>query len=144
MCNTPSTCVHDEWIWTFNGDINTYIMQSRECIKNPLAVGKWLIFVNRERVDRLWGIIHTETKLGKLSVAAQVSSRFHADGYSKNGSHVISVYTPNYKDEADVKRVREALRKLGVQSKIRYKLNLDTLTGKYSDSKKGALSVYYE
>lgn len=143
MCNNPSQCVHGEWIWTFSdGNLNHYIIKSRECIKNPLAVGKWLIFVNRERVDTLWGLIQVQTKLGNLGVAAQVSSRLHADSYSKKGSHVISIYTSNFRDKEEVNTIRETLRTLGIHWRIYYKLNLDTLTGRYSNGKDGALSVY--
>ena len=88
-------------------------------------MGRWLIFANKEYVDKHWGILHTQTKLGNLGIAVQAATRVHADLYSKKGSHVISVYTYSFKDKADVKRVREALRRLGISWKISYIPYLD-------------------
>ena len=140
MCNIPSQCTHEEWLWTFNENPEEYRVQSQEFIKNPQNAGRWLIFRNKEYVDSLWNIIRTQTKLGKLGLAAEASSRAHADVYSKKGSHVIAVYTPDFRDKRQVLRVRENLRTLGVEGKIRYtKLNLAKQDGKDGT----ALTIYY-
>ena len=98
-------------------------------MENPLSLGYWLIYRSKEGVDTLWGPIHTQTVIGKLGIAALASTRIHADIESKSGSHIIKVYTYDYKDEKDVYRVRDALRDLGVFWKIYYykrKISLNT------------------
>ncbi len=45
---------------------------------------------------------------------------------------VICVYTYDWTDEADVRRVRQELRALGITSKIPYKTDDDTNAGRYS------------
>ncbi|MDE1859519.1 MAG: DUF1917 domain-containing protein [Candidatus Micrarchaeota archaeon] len=140
MCNVPSQCDHKEWLWIFNGDFNQAIFQFHECIKNPFLMGRWLIFVNREKVDELWGRLQAPTVLGQLGVAIEASSKLHADLYSKKHSHVLSVYVHSSKDKANVKKVRESLRSLGVFWKLRFIPYLDSEIG----NSEGAKSIYYE
>ena len=53
-----------------------------------------------------------------------------------NGSgpdkRIICVYTHDANDEADVMRVREALRRMGVKRPISYKMDAATAAGRYS------------
>ncbi len=81
--------------------------------------------------------------LGKLGIAIQATSRTHADLYSKQGSHVISVYTYNVKDKEDVKRVRKELQELGIHWRIYYTLYLEA-PKEGSGKSSGAKSIYYE
>ncbi len=57
---------------------------------------------------------------------------------------VICVYTYDWTDEADVRRVREELRALGITSKIAYKADSDTDAGRYSRLGHKRISKYYE
>lgn len=141
MCNVPSQCIHKEWLWVFNHDLNQSIIQFRECLKNPYAIGRWLIFASKGHVDELWGRMQGPTVLGKLGIAIQATSRTHADLYSKQGSHVISVYTYSVKDKEDIKRVRKKLEELGIHWKIRYILYLEAQKEGRSSCAK---SIYYE
>lgn len=43
---------------------------------------------------------------------------------------VICVYTPHPNDEADVMRLREELRRLGVKRPISYKMDAETAAGR--------------
>jgi len=52
---------------------------------------------------------------------------------------VICVYTYDWADEVDVRRIREELRRLGITWKIPYKADEDTIKGRYG---KG-VSKYY-
>jgi hypothetical protein len=51
------------------------------------------------------------------------------------------VYTADWQDEAEVMRVREEIRALGVEDRIGYKRNIETFRGEYS--KKGKRVTYY-
>jgi len=63
---------------------------------------------------------------------------------AESGAKVICVYTYDWTDEKDVKRVREELRKFGVVNKIPYKSDEDTLSGKYRVTGHTRISKYYE
>ena len=95
-------------------------------------MGKWLIFLEKGEVDEMWRRIRNATCEGELGVSAKVSTEKHHPE-SRDTRKVIYVYTRNWEDEADVMRVREELRKLGVSQRIGYKRNIETFEGEYSD-----------
>ena len=122
------------------------ILGERSRIEKQLKAGKWLIFMDREHIDDVWAKIKTATEQGRLGMAAKVStakSKSADIGYKK-GIHVICVYTSDWTDEKDVKRVREELRKLGITNKIPYKADEDTIKGKYAAKGHKSISKYYE
>ncbi|MDT8358003.1 MAG: DUF1917 domain-containing protein [Methanomicrobiaceae archaeon] len=95
-------------------------------------MGKWLIFLEKEEVDEMWRRIRNATCEGRLGVSAKVSTeKQHPESRDSRG--VIYVYTANWEDEAEVMRVREELRKIGVSQRIGYKRNIETFEGEYSD-----------
>ncbi len=102
--------------------------------------GKWLIFVDRDKVDGAWRIIRDETISGLLGISAKVSTA-KPNPDSRDDRKVIFVYTRNWQDEADVMRVRERLRELGYEERLGYKRNIETYKGEYS--KKGKRVTYY-
>jgi hypothetical protein len=102
--------------------------------------GKWLIFVDRDKVDAAWRIIRDETISGGLGISAKVSTA-KPNPDSRDDRKVIFVYTRNWQDEADVMRVRERLRDLGYEERLGYKRNIETYKGEYS--KKGKRVTYY-
>ena len=57
---------------------------------------------------------------------------------------MICVYTYNWTDEDDVKKIREELRQLGITEKIGYKSDQDTIEGKYSTTGHTQISKYWE
>src|SRR3989339_1469745 len=107
--------------------------------------GKWLVFVGNHNVDRAWLKIRKAVEEGKLGGTAKVATaRVNLD-FPGSKTKVICVYTYDWRDERDVKRVREELRKLGITRKIAYKSDDDTDRGKYRTT--GAtekISKYYE
>jgi len=108
--------------------------------------GKWLIFVDRKNVDEVWAKVKKateENKLGRLSKVSTAKLKPADLGYQKD-RHVICVYTDDWTDEKDVKRVREELRKLGITDKIPYKADEDTWSGKYRARGHTRISKYYE
>lgn len=88
--------------------------------------GKWLIFVSRSRIDGLWETVRRAVEAGRLGHAAKVSTALPDPLSPDPKKHVIWVYTGNEDDPADVRRVREALRQLGVSWKIPYKSDATT------------------
>ncbi|HMA04753.1 MAG TPA: putative phosphothreonine lyase domain-containing protein [Methanomicrobiales archaeon] len=102
--------------------------------------GKWLIFLQDDRVDELWRKIRNATASGELGISAKVSTS-KPNPESRDERKVIYVYTRDWADETDVMRVRERLREMGVIERIGYKRNIETFRGEYSE--KGKKVTYY-
>ena len=105
--------------------------------------GKWLIFVPAMKVDEVWAKIKRATEEGKLGGSSKVATAKPISLPSQKAKHpeirVICVYTYDWADEVDVRRIREELRRLGITWKIPYKADEDTIKGRYG---KG-VSKYY-
>lgn len=102
--------------------------------------GKWLIFLQDDRADELWRKVRNATASGQLGISAKVSTA-KPNPESRDERKVIYVYTRDWADEADVMRVRERLREMGVIERIGYKRNIETFRGEYSE--KGKKVTYY-
>ncbi|MBP1928620.1 hypothetical protein J2741_001167 [Methanolinea mesophila] len=110
-----------------------------EAIQDELA-GKWLIFLPPEEVDDAWKKVRDATWRGELGISAKVSTA-KPNPDSRDNMKVIYVYTPDWRDEEDVMRVRERLRGLGFVDRIGYKRNIETFQGQYSQ--KGKKVTFY-
>jgi hypothetical protein len=124
-----------------------WIHANRKKGKYPEATersGKWLIFVDPKDVDDIWLEIKKATEEGKLGSSAKVATAKPNPLAGKSRQKVICVYTYDWRDEADVKRVREELRKIGITNKIPYKADEDTLSGKYRIAGHTKISKYCE
>lgn len=110
-----------------------------EAIQDELA-GKWLIFLPLEEVDDAWKKVRDATWRGELGISAKVSTA-KPNPDSRDNMKVIYVYTPDWRDEEDVMRVRERLRELGFVDRIGYKRNIETFQGQYSQ--KGKKVTFY-
>ncbi len=102
--------------------------------------GKWLVFLPKDEVDAVWRRVRDATAAGELGISAKVSTA-KPNPDARDDRYVVYVYTADWRDEAEVMRVREALRALGVADRIGYKRNLETFRGEYS--KKGKRVTYY-
>jgi len=125
----------DDWVFALGGT-----GRRPECTPRG---GKWLIFVNVKDVDEVWAKIKKATEEGRLGAETKVSTvkpKPTDIGYKK-GEHVICVYTYDWNDEKDVRRIREELRKLGITNKIPYKADED---GRYAARGHKRISKYYE
>ncbi len=105
--------------------------------------GKWLVFVPLANLDDLWAKIKTATEKGLLGNHAKTATTKPNPNASDPNTKVICVYTYDWQDEADVMRIRDELRRLGVTWKIPYKSNKDTLAGKYQVTGHTRISKYY-
>ncbi len=92
----------------------------------------------------MWGKIKKATEEGKLSSSAKVATAKPNPNATNPEIKVICVYTYDWTDEDDVRRIREELRKLGIINKIPYKADEDTLSGKYGVKGNTRISKYYE
>jgi hypothetical protein len=110
-----------------------------EAIQDELA-GKWLIFLPPEEVDDAWKKVRDATWKGELGISAKVSTA-KPNPDSRDNMKVIYVYTPDWRDEEDVMRVRERLRELGFIDRLGYKRNIETFQGQYSQ--KGKKVTFY-
>ena len=91
------------------------------------STGKWCIFRSAQDVDAMWQRIENACTSQQLDVA-KVST--HKTSQYRD-SHVICVYTPDFEDKDDVRRVREILRELGCIEELGYKRDVDTRNGVY-------------
>ncbi|MEM3565192.1 MAG: DUF1917 domain-containing protein [Candidatus Jordarchaeaceae archaeon] len=132
----PSEVTDVYWIYAFR--------KKGEYPKPKSRSGKWLIFVNPEDVDEVWAKIKDAVEEGKLGDSAKVATGKPNPLAGGSRQKVICVYTYDWTDEKDVKRIREELRKLGITNKIPYKADEDTLSGKYRKTGHGRISKYYE
>jgi hypothetical protein len=106
--------------------------------------GKWLIFVPFTAVDKVWSKIKHATEEGKLGAVSKVATARPNPNAANPKSSVICVYTYNWQDKKDVRRVREELRKLAITNKIPYKSDEDTIKEKYQITGHRRISKYYE
>jgi Domain of unknown function (DUF1917). len=106
--------------------------------------GKWLIFVDASIVDEVWAKIKKATEDGILGDFSKVATEKPNPIAIDSRKKVICVYTYDWTDEKDVKRIREELRRIGITNKIPYKSDEDTLSGKYNATGYKRISKYYE
>jgi hypothetical protein len=101
--------------------------------KTTSRSGKWLIFVHVERVDEAWRKVRQATEDGLLGDRSKVATGRESTPLAKDpNAKAIVVWTYDWKDEDDVMRVREELRKLGFTETLAYKTDADTKAGNYS------------
>ncbi|XP_031568578.1 nucleolin-like isoform X2 [Actinia tenebrosa] len=94
--------------------------------------GKWMIFTSRYEVDDLWFSVAKAVIAGSLGNEAKVSTK------KPNEEHVIFVYTKDFTDEPDVRRVERSLRNAGIRTWMSYKPDIYTSLG---ISAKNALGI---
>jgi len=132
----PSEVTEVYWIYS--------IRKKGEYPKPTVRSGKWLIFVDKKDVDEVWAKIKKATEEGKFGESSKVATTKPNPHATDSDKKVICVYTYDWTDEKDVKRVREELRRLGIANKIPYKADEDTLAGKYRIMGHKKISKYYE
>jgi hypothetical protein len=79
--------------------------------KNHVVSGKWMMFLTGEWVDKYWGVVVEETVKGNLGVAAKVATD---DGSGSGKARLLAVYTRDFGDTDDVRRVLERLVEVGL------------------------------
>lgn len=92
---------------------------SENCQQPTVRSGQWVLSTMIDVVDALWEQLKTATEAGQLGYKAKVStaSRDQADVNQR----VLVVCTYDCEDQADVQRVRQALRDIGLDGDWQYK-----------------------
>ena len=107
--------------------------------------GKWMLFPSPEMVDKTWADIARSTWNGRLGSAAKVAVEAETKGYGPE-SHLICVYTEDFSDRADVRRVLEGLKDLGMlkgTKNIYYKTDMYTYLDVSGGNKYGLKASLY-
>jgi hypothetical protein len=91
--------------------------------------GKWFVFVPARQVDRWWELIRLATEQGRLGISAKAATARHNE--LATSQRLICVYTSDWEDQGDVRRVLRQLRDLGMTSRLSYKTDEATLSGVY-------------
>jgi len=92
------------------------------------SVGKWLVFASPAKVDDLWAKIYDGIErdgLDQNSLAAKVSTAVSV----QKGSHVICIYTPDFRDKLQAASCLLSLRRLGISGVLSYKTDSQTHAG---------------
>jgi len=132
----PSEVADVYWIYAWS--------KKGEYPKPTPRSGKCLVFVDIKNVDEVWAKIKKATEEGRLGGCSKVSTAKPSPLAVSPVMKVICVYTYDWTDEEDARRIREELRKLGIVDKIPYKADEDTLKGRYMIKGHKKISKYYE
>lgn len=73
--------------------------------------GKWMLFPMADDVNRFWSLVATATAAGELGHAAKVATD---DGSGNVTSRLICIYTEDFSEKEDVRRVLERLVEMGL------------------------------
>ena len=82
--------------------------------KNGCTDGKWMLFPMPGDVNRVWKIVATATAKSELGTAAKVATE---DGQGDRTPRLICVYTEDFGNRQDVKRVLLKLGELGLMKR---------------------------
>lgn len=137
-------------------------------VDDPTRSGKWMVFTSAEYHAEVWEKLKAATKAGELGTAAKTARAEDWDrlkvaldkyaervasveprmaamdtlakAYERSRSRALltCIYTHDFEDHDDVRRVLVALRGLGFSGRLSYKRDLDTLEDNYSDG----VSIY--
>ena len=110
--------------------------------KYNILSGKWMVFRPSQTIDDTWEVIAKSVSEGRLGVSAKVASTLNKTVTGKE-DYLICVYTEDYRDEADVTRVREVLRELGISERIYYKPDIYTYLRIYSGKSRIQATKYH-
>jgi hypothetical protein len=102
--------------------------------KHALTSGKWMLFPMSDDLPLVWRLVAEATAAGKLGPCSKVGT-WEPDHVTK--PTVICIYTKDFSDLADVKRVLTNLNELNIVNKamrINYKCDAYTHLGIMSDN----------
>lgn len=117
----PTVVTDDWWIHAFAHDRPT--MGDRP--------GKWLVFLPVRYVDQYWTVVADAVRARRLGPTAKAATVRPNPNSADPTRRVIVVYTTDWCDEDDVRRVLRELRGLGISWRLAYKTDDDTHSGIY-------------
>ncbi|KAL2072456.1 hypothetical protein VTL71DRAFT_11799 [Oculimacula yallundae] len=98
-----------------------------------VTTGKWMIFPSPSEVNEVWSVVAHATANNQLGISSKVAAN---DGDDRS-ARLICIYTNNFQDMKDVKRVLLKLKELGLVQKgkgIYYKCDAYTYLGLKSNN----------
>lgn len=126
--------LHDSWEeLLLSGRAINYQNIRELALNHNVKSGKWLFFADSGgKVDHLWYIVATGIINGMLPCnSAKVSTRTNL------GSHVICIYNSDFSDIEQVLSSEQAIRKMGIKSKLMYKPDVYTCLNIYKNNQWG-------
>jgi hypothetical protein len=122
-----------DWVWAYS---------SHHADSDDAPAGKWLIYVRCPQVAYCWELVRMAVEEGSLGPCAKVITDW-AMSQTGESTHVICVYTSDFRNQADVLRVAQRLFEVDAVRKqvLRYKPDVFTYTGQYATAKDPA-SIY--
>ncbi len=111
----PSHITHYPWVFAKSPSLEE-LPQGEERARG----GHWRMYVLRDVVDEVWTKVASAVEQGQLGVGARVSTASPTHTF-KYQEHMISVFSSNAQDEAEVRSIRARLRALGITWPIAYK-----------------------
>ncbi|KAH6847697.1 hypothetical protein B0I37DRAFT_150099 [Chaetomium sp. MPI-CAGE-AT-0009] len=109
-----------------------------------VAVGKWMLFPQESEVNEVWRAVCEGVDAGRLGLGAKVST----SGLEGDPARLICVYTRDFTDVADVRRVLDAIVAMGLVRAdmprgIMYKCDAYTHLGIYEGNEYGLRASMY-
>jgi superfamily II DNA or RNA helicase len=132
--------VNDEY-WIYAADPDHHFIEEDPA---TTTVGKWQLFVPREKVDHAWAVVAELVTRGQLGPSAKVATaRGNPNNPGAEDMHVIIVYANDWRDTADVRRVLKTLRQAGLaKGWVHFKRDIETLAGAYGVRGHRGVSVW--
>ncbi|XP_052072348.1 uncharacterized protein LOC127710499 isoform X3 [Mytilus californianus] len=108
--------------------------------KYSFTSGKWMLFGKTgQEIDQLWRTVADGVIKGIIpSVSAKVSA-----SNEENDSHVICIYNDNFLNESEVYALRDGIWNSGIDKPLKYKADMYTCLGIYSQNTWGIDPVLY-
>ncbi len=116
----PSEVSEPRWLYAFQAD------ESFDAPGDEMGIptaGKWMLFCNTETIDDIWKRVADAVKEGDLGPVACASSA----GMARDNKQVIFVYVTDWRDTEEVKRVLSGIRALGVEDRLSFKRDADSV-----------------
>lgn len=106
-----------------------------------VITGKWMLFPTASRVDAVWEAVVEATVNGELGIGAKVATD---QGEGRGKARAMMVYTRDYEDTEDIRRVLERLAEMGLaKTAIYYKADAYTHLGILGDNAYGLKASLY-
>jgi Domain of unknown function (DUF1917) len=82
-------------------------------------------------LDQWWELIRLATEQGRLGISAKAETARPNELAGSQRTKLICVYTRDWQDHGDVRRILQQLRVLGVTTRLSYKTDQATASGVY-------------
>jgi hypothetical protein len=135
VCLLPSQETEEYWIWA-------HCQRPSSRAYDAEMVGKWLVFVPVDRIDAAWAKIKAAVEQGRLGETAKVATAKKSPLQVNGAERVICVYTDDWMDEYEVRRVHAELYDLGCAWPMSYMTDEATRNGIYQHTGHTHVGIY--